>query len=112
MDKEIRNNREDKMISWTLSLERENPMLGQCWVSVVDGGSAMNQHWFKLLCFLSGISLDEVGCNLVDMLVVQAVRGFSVHYWEKLQFFTQMIINMYSFDPDKAQSILTRLTPN
>ena len=44
--------------------------------------------------------------------VVQAVRGFSVHFWKKLQFFAQMISNMYSFDPDIAKSILTRLTPN
>ena len=35
-----------------------------------------------------------------------------VHFWNKLQCFAQMISNMYSFDPDIAQSILTRLTPN
>ena len=46
------------------------------------------------------------------MVIVQAVRGFSVHFWKKLPFFAQMISNMYSFDPDIAQSILTRLTPN
>ena len=45
-------------------------------------------------------------------LLVQAVRGFSVHFWKKLPFFAQMISNMYSFDPDIAQSILTVLTPN
>ena len=45
-------------------------------------------------------------------IVVQAVRGFSVHFWKKLPFFAQMISNMYSLDPDIAQSILTRLTPN
>ena len=51
--------------------------------------------------------------NDIDLLViVQAVRGFSVHFWKKLQFFAQMISSMYSFDPDIAQSILTRLTPN
>ena len=44
--------------------------------------------------------------------LVQAVRGFSVHFWKKLLFSAQMISNMYSFDPDIAQSILTRLTPN
>ena len=44
--------------------------------------------------------------------VVQAVRGFSVHFCKKLPFFAQMISNMYSFDPDIAQSILTLLTPN
>ena len=46
------------------------------------------------------------------VLLVQAVRGFSVHFCKKLQFFAQIIGNMYSFDPDIAQSILTRLTPN
>ena len=45
-------------------------------------------------------------------IVVQAVRGVSVHFWKKIQFFAQMISNMYSFDPDIAQSILTLLTPN
>ena len=49
----------------------------------------------------------RVNCHLV-----QAVRGFSVHFWKKLLFFAQMISNMYSFDPDIAQSIQTRLTPN
>ena len=44
--------------------------------------------------------------------VVQAVMGFSVHFWKKLQFVAQIISNMYSFDPDIAQSILTRLTHN
>ena len=45
-------------------------------------------------------------------VVVQAVRGFSVHFWKKLTFFAQMISSMYSFDPDMAQAILTLLTPN
>ena len=46
------------------------------------------------------------------ILRVQAVRGFSVHFWKKLPFFAQMISNMYSLDPDIAQSIQTRLTPD
>ena len=33
-------------------------------------------------------------------------------FWEEITIFSQMISNMYSFDPDIAQSILTRLTPN
>ena len=45
-------------------------------------------------------------------LIVQAVSAFSVHFWKKLQFFAQMISNMYSSDPDIAQSILTWLRPN
>ena len=44
--------------------------------------------------------------------IVQALRGFSVHFWKKLPFFAQMISSKYSFDPDIAQSILTRLTYN
>ena len=47
--------------------------------------------------------------------IVQAVKGrnrASVHFRKKLQFSAQMISNMYSFDPDIAQSILIRLTPN
>ena len=43
-------------------------------------------------------------------ILVQAVRGFSLHFWKKFPFFAQMISNMYYFDPDIA--ILTRLTPN
>ena len=39
--------------------------------------------------------------------IVQAVRGFSVHFWKKIQFFPRMISNMYPSDPDIAQSILT-----
>ena len=45
-------------------------------------------------------------------VLVQAVRGFSVHFWKKLPYFAQMTSNMYSFDPDIAQSFLTRITPN
>ena len=28
------------------------PMLGQCWADVVDGGPAMTQHWFNVSCLL------------------------------------------------------------
>ena len=31
------------------------PMLGQCWTDVVDGGPALTQHWFNVSCLL-GIS--------------------------------------------------------
>ena len=46
------------------------------------------------------------------MVLVQPVRVETecVHFSKKLPFSSQMISNMYSFDPDRAQSILTRLT--
>ena len=34
-----------------------------------------------------------------------------MHFWKKLPFVAQMISNMYSFDPDIAQSTLTQVTP-
>ena len=79
-------------------------MLVQRWSTVFDVGPTLNYHWFNVLCLLGG--------HLDASLLVQAVGGFSVHFWKKLQFFAQMISNMYTFDPDIAQSILTRLTPN
>ena len=53
-----------------------------------------------------------VALGMTNNMLVQAVRGFSVHFWKKLSFFAQMISNMYSFDPDIAQLILPLLTPN
>ena len=32
---------------------RDNePMLGQCWADVVDGGPTLTQHWFNVACLL------------------------------------------------------------
>ena len=48
-------------------------------------------------------------------LVVQAVRVEIERVCallEEITFFAQLISNMYFFDTDIAQSILTRLTPN
>ena len=28
------------------------PMLGQCWSDVVDGGPILAQHWFNVTCLL------------------------------------------------------------
>ena len=47
---------------------------------------------------------------MVFLNIVQAARGFSVHFWKKLPFFAQMISGMYSFNTDIAQSIPTQLT--
>ena len=37
-------------------------------------------------------------------IIVQAVRGFSVHFWKKLQGFAQIISNLYSSDLDIADT--------
>ena len=61
---------------------------------------------------INSLILTVRGSTLDVYRIVQAVRGFSVHFWKKLPFFAKMISNMYSFDPNIAQSILTRLPHN
>ena len=39
-----------------------NPLLVQCWTSVVDGGPTMDQHWFDVSCLLGSESETLTQC--------------------------------------------------
>ena len=75
----------------------------------MEAGLIQLNTFLKLDISLSSELFND---TVVNGVVVQAVRGFSVHFWKKLTFFAQMISSMYSFDPDIAQAILTLLAPN
>ena len=39
-----------------------NPLLVQCWASVVDGGPTLDQHWFDVSCLLGSESKTLIQC--------------------------------------------------
>ena len=40
------------------------PMVGQCWADVVDGGPTLTQHWFNVWCLLGWRRIR--GCSIIQ----------------------------------------------
>ena len=43
------------------------PLLDQCWASVVDGGPTLNQQWLNVSCLVGCPSRNQPGATLAQL---------------------------------------------
>ena len=55
-----------------------HPLLVECWDSVVDGGPALNQQWFDVLCMLLDPCPAKDSINKDHVNSPQNVKSLSV----------------------------------
>ena len=64
----------------TKQIRDTDPLLDQCWASVVDGGPTLDQQWVSVSCLLGGKPFIRK-LKRLKLSIKKAATAISVYYW-------------------------------